>query len=107
MSASHRFGVPCMQLSEADNIKVAVRVRPLFNNDTEKGAQSVLQVMEDHTTVQVCVHATMPSHPDSKKCKCCDDHMTWHQVSCTAAMHMTCAPQFCTAYEYTLSMAER
>ncbi|KAF5825628.1 P-loop containing nucleoside triphosphate hydrolase protein, partial [Dunaliella salina] len=40
-------------LSEADNIKVAVRVRPLLPHEKEKGATSVLNVPEDHSTVEV------------------------------------------------------
>eukprot|EP00798_Chlamydomonas_sp_ICE-L_P016527 gene16524-22754_t len=41
-------------LSEADNIKVAVRVRPLFEAEKhDKGAVSVLQVTEDHTTIKL------------------------------------------------------
>jgi len=42
------------QLDETDNIKVAVRVRPLLPFEREKGASSVLNVTKDHTTVEVC-----------------------------------------------------
>ncbi|GAX83449.1 hypothetical protein CEUSTIGMA_g10874.t1 [Chlamydomonas eustigma] len=42
-------------LSEADTIKVAVRVRPLFPHELEKGAVQVLQVAEDNSCVKVVV----------------------------------------------------
>ncbi|GFR52859.1 hypothetical protein Agub_g15486 [Astrephomene gubernaculifera] len=41
-------------LSEADNIKVAVRVRPLFPHETERGGTSVVQV-SSNTTIKVVV----------------------------------------------------
>ena len=41
-----------LQLSEADNIKVAVRVRPLFSHETEKGGTNVVQV-NSNTTIKV------------------------------------------------------
>ena len=41
------------QLNEADTIKVAVRVRPLFAAEKEKGAIPVLQVAEDNSYVKV------------------------------------------------------
>ncbi len=41
------------QINETDNIKVAVRVRPLFPDKVDKDAVSVLQVTEDHCAVKV------------------------------------------------------
>lgn len=41
------------QLSEADTIKVAVRVRPLSKEEKEKGATEVLEVTEDHSLIKV------------------------------------------------------
>jgi hypothetical protein len=49
---SLRMLVPVLQLSEADNIKVAVRVRPLFPHETEKGGSTVVQV-NSNTTIKV------------------------------------------------------
>ena len=44
---------PPDQLNEADTIKVAVRVRPLFGAEKEKGAVQVLQVADDNSYVKV------------------------------------------------------
>ncbi|KAG2428082.1 hypothetical protein HYH02_014473 [Chlamydomonas schloesseri] len=46
--------VVATNLSEADNIKVAVRVRPLFPHETDKGGTSVVQVTSN-TAVKVVV----------------------------------------------------
>ncbi|MEW5307173.1 MAG: hypothetical protein WDW36_009583 [Sanguina aurantia] len=43
-----------LQLNEADNIKVAIRIRPINNTDKERGSGSVLQVY-DATTLKVVV----------------------------------------------------
>ncbi|GLC40153.1 hypothetical protein PLESTB_000792000 [Pleodorina starrii] len=46
--------VQATNLSEADNIKVAVRVRPLFPHETDKGGTTVVQV-SSNTTIKVVV----------------------------------------------------
>ncbi|GIL53792.1 hypothetical protein Vafri_9425 [Volvox africanus] len=46
--------VQATNLSEADNIKVAVRVRPLFPHETERGGTTVVQV-SSNTTIKVVV----------------------------------------------------
>lgn len=38
----------------ADNIKVVVRVRPLFPPEAAKGAANVVQVSEDGSAMKVC-----------------------------------------------------
>jgi hypothetical protein len=39
--------------NDADNIKVVVRVRPLFPHEQAKGAASVVDVAEDYSTLKV------------------------------------------------------
>jgi hypothetical protein len=39
--------------NDADNIKVVVRVRPLFPHEEAKGAASVVDVAEDYSSVKV------------------------------------------------------
>ncbi|KXZ48343.1 hypothetical protein GPECTOR_28g750 [Gonium pectorale] len=56
---TRRLGSSCLdychqQLSEADNIKVAVRVRPLFPHETDKGGTTVVQV-GGNTAIKVVV----------------------------------------------------
>ena len=54
---------PPQGISDADNIKVAMRVRPLQAKERESGAVSVLHVTEDHGTVKVsCPSSTLLQH---------------------------------------------
>jgi hypothetical protein len=41
------------QQSDADNIKVVVRLRPLFPHEQSKGAAEVAHVSEDYSSLKV------------------------------------------------------
>lgn len=54
----HNLQVNCVSFGvqtdhAADNIKVAVRVRPMFPQEEQKGAANILQVNEDCTAIKV------------------------------------------------------
>jgi len=77
------------QVDQSDNIKVVVRVRPLFPHEVAKGSTHVVNVQDDFTSLQVrsCIATELPQYAQHAFI---ESHMQAHIYKCVWTLRTLC-----------------